>query len=90
MNKRETLVAWVEIWHPMSNMKICTIKEPCESRDEALEQFGELHKVISQWTSDYDGIVLDTEEGMLRIPSGFIASSILQIKVETQQSEDME
>lgn len=87
MNENKQLVAWVEIWHPVSNTRINTIKEPCNTRNEALEQFNELHKVISKWTNEYDGIILDTDIGMLRFPSSFFAGAILQIHVDYIQTE---
>jgi len=90
MSGNEQLVAWIEIWHPMSNMRINTIKELCGTRSNALDQFNELHKVISKWTSEYDGIIVDTDIGMLRLPSTFIASSILQIKVDYETAEESE
>lgn len=88
MNRQ--LLAWIEIYHPMSNTKFETIKEPCESKAEALAQFNELHKIISQWETEHEGIILDTEQGLLRLPSGFIAGSILQIRAEYEQIEELE
>jgi hypothetical protein len=84
---KKQLVAWIEIWHPASNTRIATIKEPCPSHVDALEQFNNLHKVISSWANEYQGILLDTELGMLRLPSNLIAGSILQIKVDYIESE---
>lgn len=90
MSGNEQLVAWIEIWHPMSNMRFSTIKEPCGTKDNALEQFNNLHKLISKWTTEYEGIIIDTDIGMLRLPSTFIASSILQIKVGYETAEESE
>jgi hypothetical protein len=88
--QKEQLVAWIEIWHPLSNTRISTIKESCGTKDDALEQFNNLHKLISQWQTEYEGIILDTEIGMLRLPSTFIAESILQIKVGYEKIEEQE
>ena len=90
MSDNEQLVAWIEIWHPLSNTRISTIKEPCGTKNNALEQFNNLHKLISQWTTEFEGIILDTEIGMLRLPSTFIAGAILQIKVDYEKDEESE
>lgn len=82
------LVAWVEIWHPESDTVIKTVKEPVETKVEALEQFNALHKTICGWSSEFDGIILDTEIGMIRLPAAFVINSILQIRVERVYQEE--
>jgi hypothetical protein len=84
------LLAWVEIWHPESDTVIKTIKEPVESKTAALEQFTALHRMISGWNSEFDGIILDTDIGMIRLPAAFVASSILQIRVDHTYQEENE
>lgn len=79
-------VAWVEIYHPMSDTVISTVKEECSSEAEAVEQFQNLNKLISSWTTPNDGIVLLTTNGWIRLPSDFIGSSILKLHIETIDS----
>lgn len=87
---QSTLVAWIEMWHPQTDTTIKTVPEPCESRADARLQFNELHKLISKWTTEYDGIILDTMIGTIRLPSSFIAGAILKIRTAYESGETVE
>lgn len=86
----KTNVAWIEIWHPMSDTVINTVKETCDSEETALKQFQELNKVISSWNTPHCGILLETIAGWIRFPANFISDSILKLHFETVKTYEDE
>jgi hypothetical protein len=79
---RKQTVAWIEIHDTQTGESIHTVQEFCESGDEALQQFRELDRLISAWTSSAEGLVLNTSAGWVRFPSDLITQSLIKLHIE--------
>ncbi len=83
-------VAWIEIWHPMTDTSVSTVKERAENEQDAVEQFQRLNNLISQWETPYNGLILETPTGFIRFPASFLAESLLKLHFQEEPSYEDE
>ena len=83
-------VAWVEIWHPISDTSVSTVKERADNEAEAVEQFQRLNNLISSWESPYNGLILETSSGLIRFPATFLTESLLKLHFQEETSYEDE
>jgi hypothetical protein len=87
---KKIAVAYLEIRDPSTGESVYTVHEFCETPEKALEQFRELDRVISAWSSSAEGLILNTTAGWVRFPSDLITQSLIKLNVEYIESYEDE
>ena len=82
---QKILMTWIEIHNPFTDLSINTIKKRCESPEDAFENFQDFHERLEAMADDYQGMVLDTNIGLIRLPSTLLSNSIINICKRCEQ-----